>query len=429
MFLFELQDDSPDLRYIGSRPLPDPHPSTDISEKDVASEDIALKRLVALVGTLEQHQRQHGEDVAQALNIRFQLVQALTGIGAYDEAEAHCYKVLEKESRVDVQILLATIYAKTDRPTGSANWLFYALTDFIVLFTKYTLEESVGLFNTIMELFDELSFHSGQDVVPLKAVIDQMWTTLQRPNSGGAPTAIRSQLFVHGFHLAHQCTVLNLWMEAKHLYKYLLEHPSIDVTNNDHAFEEATAHHMYGILLGNEMSWKSSAEQLLLACKCAMKSGLYDRRHIVLFRMNFSDLRPHLRFEPHGDTLAEKIENKLAEMQGKRPIVKDRRVSRVETYLKSDMPWHFGTLELSGIAEQLARLTLPVRSIASSQGDLDRKSTVLRGTANGSRRGGKSEATSGSGSMSWNMSGDGSHVLGTTLSEGSYPGLCDWMLE
>jgi tetratricopeptide (TPR) repeat protein len=285
---FQEQGDLPELRFIGTQ-----------SFLEDASSDV-----LSLTGEFEQYRAGHAKHTPQALTVRFNLAQALEKIGKYEEAEHHYRKILSIESRTNVQKSLGMILAESGRLEESPTLVFSALTGFIVNFGSYSLLTSKEIFGLIFELFVGAVSRRGEKWDPFSQYMDQMMATLRMANSDEDMHRIYPQLFIHGFSFAHQCYILGDIPSAKWLYKYLLECPTVHFDNPYHQFEKFKAHYMYGLLLRKEKWWNSSAEQLLLACRSVMKSGSYDRRLIRLFRVIFSELRPHMTFQFYPPTLS-----------------------------------------------------------------------------------------------------------------------------
>jgi tetratricopeptide (TPR) repeat protein len=419
---------------IGTQPLANSGPAMGFEEHDRISEhaeDVALMDLFALEGKLAKCHRRYEEHSPQALEIRFALAKALKSLGKHDEAENHYRKILDKDSRIDVQAYLGMILAESDRLEESMKWLFIALTGFIVNFGDYSFQGNTSLFVLVYGLFDRLIRQNEQKWAPLKKCMTQMLATLREPKSDEHIHRICPQLFIHGLSFAYQCCLLGLISSAKCLYEYLLEHSSSHFVNNRHAFEKAVAHQRYGLLLRKEKDWASSAKHLLLACKSAMKSGSYDRRLVVLLAINFTNLRPHLTTQPdEEDPLAESIELMLDRMRYQNFTSELVHVSRVEKYFESGLPRHFATFEPSAISHQMAHFTLP--SITTEPSREDRNYTSTAGV---SRRMTRSMRKSASRTMSLNpsvetsesTSSDESNPRGITWSDDENPGVDDGM--
>lgn len=405
--LFQEQGDLPELRCIGTQ-----------SFLEDAANDV-----IALAGESEQYEARHAKHTPQALTVCFNLAQALEKIGKHEEAENHYRKILSIESRINVQTSLGMILAKSGRLERSTTLLFQALTGFIVYYSTYSLLESEWLFDLIFELFVETVSRRGEKWDAFSEYMDQMQATLRNANSDEDMHRIWPQLFIHGFSFAHQCYILGVIRSAECLYKYLLECPTVHFDNPHHQFEKFKAHHMYGLLLRKEKRWKPSAKQLLLACKSVMESCSYDRRLIRLFRVIFSDLRPHLASQLHQeDALADGIEAILVHMWNEVPAPKHPHDSWVENYLQSDLPRDVANFDLSDlvISNHFAQLTLPVQSTASSRIDKG-----LSTTASITRTLTKSIWAN----LSESLSGYESHKLALTFSDEENFGVSDWILE
>jgi len=415
---FGEHNDLAELRGIGKQPFRKPSSVGETEEQDRALEDTALMDVIALQERLVQCLRHYEEHSPQALDIRFLLAKALNGIGVQNEAESHCRRILDKDPQISVQTYLGMILAQNDCLEESTKWLFIALTGFVMNFGTYSLEENRWLFDMIYDLF---VISIQRDWVSLTDGMTEMMATLRKPKSDADIPQICPQLFIHGFSFAQKCNLIGLNNSAKFMYEYLLEHSCTYFVYNSHAFEKAIAHQRYGLLLRKEGNWTSSAQQLLLACKSAMKSGSYDRRLVVLLANNFDDLRPHLSAVPNKvDTLAENIELMLATMRYQNHTSKLDRVVQLERYPEPGLPKHFATFEPSAISHQVAHLTLPLRTTETSRDEEERASTAgpNRIMTRGLRRSAvKSEVKSLSTSLSENTSVDSSHPYGTTMSD------------
>lgn len=416
---FEERNDLAELCGVGKQPFWISNPVTETEAQDRAFEDAAMMEVFALQGKLVQCLSRYEEHSPQALEIRFLLAKALSGIGAENEAESHCRRILDKDDQnPSVQTYLGMILAQNDRLEESTKWLFIALTGFLISFGNYTLDENRWLFDMIYDLF---TISIQRDWVPLTDCMTEMMVTLRKLKSDSDIPQICPQLFIHGFSFAQKCNLIGLNNSAKLLYEYLLEHSRTHFVNNSYAFEKAIAHQRYGLLLRKESNWTSSAQQLLLACRSAMKSGSYDRRMVVLLARNFNDLRPHLAAVPNEtDTLAKNIELMLARMRYQNHTSKHDRVAQLEKYFESDLPIHFATFEPSAISHKVARLTLPLRTTETSRDEGEQASTAgpIRTMTRSLRKSPiKSEVKSLSTSLSENTSGDGSHPWGTTMSD------------
>jgi tetratricopeptide (TPR) repeat protein len=403
-----------------------------VEQEDKVSEEAALKDPSTLAGKLTRYLRQNREYTPQALTVRFELAEALIEIGKYDEAEDHCRDLIAIDSQESVAALLGTIFARTGRLEESTKWLFIALANFILDCTNYSLQQNERLFRRIYYLFAELIWLSQRDWDSLTKTLKEMMVTLKDLRSDEDIHRACPELFIHAFHFAHNCTVLNFVCPAKYLYQHLLE-PSSFYLNGRYASEKAKAHQMYGLLLSGEENWSSSAEQLLLTCESTIESGSYTHQHAAFLTITLNNLRPHLPSENDrpGSTV-KTIETKLDYMKNQISVSDNGfSVLPVENYLQSNLPGLRGAIFLADMSLQ-AQLTLPVRSIVPSQGRTDSNSTLSRrGTVSDDVRVSKKSASSGP--MSSDISGDGSHENGQTWPTSEWDeyadikGICDKM--
>lgn len=433
---FEEYNVWPDLPNNLLQPFLESRSMIAVEQKDEISEEAALKDPSTLTGKLTRYLRQNREYTPQALTVRFELAEALIEIGKYYEAEDHCRDLIAIDSQESVAALLGTIFARTgrleDRLEESTKWLFIALANFILDCTNYSLQQNERLFRRIYYLFAELIWLSEQDWDPLTKTLKEMMGTLKDLRSDEDIHRACPELFIHGFHFAHNCIALNFVYPAKYLYQHLLE-PSSFYLNARHASEKAKAHQMYGLLLSGEKNWSSSAEQLLLTCESTIESGSYTHQYAAFLTITFNNLRPHLPSENDrpGSTV-KTIEAKLDYMKNQISVSDNGfSVLPVENYLQSNLPGLRGAILLADMSLQ-AQLTLPVRSIVSSQGRTDSNSALSRGgkVSDDVRVSKKSVS---SGPMSSDMSGDGSHENGQTWPSSEWDeyadikGICDKM--
>lgn len=422
----------PSEEYDAWPDLPNNVPQPFLESRSIIVVEQENKDPSTLAGKLTRYLRQNREYTPQALTVRFELAEALIEIGKYDEAEDHCRGLIAIDSQESVAALLGTIFARTGRLEKSTKWLFIALTHFILDCTNYSLQENDRFFGRIYYLFAELIWLSEQDWDSLTRTLKEMMLTLKALRSDEDIHRACPELFIHGLHLAHSCTVLNFVYPAKYLYQHLLQ-PSSFYLNGRHASEKAKAHQIYGLLLSGEENWSSSAEQLLLTCESTIESGSYTHQHAAFLTITFNNLRLHLPSENDrpGSTV-KTIETKLDYMKNQ-ISVSDNGLSvlPVENYLQSNLPGLRCAILPADLSLQ-AQLTLPVRSIVPSQGRTVSNSTLSRsGTVSDNVRVSKKSASSGP--MSSDMSGDGSHENGQTWPTSEWDeyadikGICDKM--
>ncbi len=412
-----------------SQPFLEPRSIIVVEQEEEVSEEAALRDPSTLVGELTRYQRQNREYTLQVLRVRFELAEALIETGKYYEAEDHCRDITAINSQESVAALFGTICARTGRLEESIKWVFIALANFILDCTNYSLQQNERLFSRIYYLFAELIWVIEQYWDSLTKILTEMMATLKELRSDEDIHRACPELFIHGLHFAHICFALKLVSPAKYLYQHLLE-PSSFYLNGRHASEKAKAHQMYGLLLSGEEDWSSSAEQLLLTCESTIESGSYTHQHAAFLTITFNNLRPHLPSEnDRPGSIVETIEAKLDYMKNQ-ISVSDNGFS-VENYLQSNLPGLRSAITPADMFRQ-AQLTLPVRSIVSSQGRTDSNSLLRRrGTVSDDVRASNKSASSGP--MSSDMSGDGSHENGYTFRTDVWDeyadikGICDKM--
>jgi hypothetical protein len=188
------------------------------------------------------------------------------------------------------------ILAKVGRIVESMSMLCRALTSFILQFGNNSLDVNGQRFEQIELLFTELVLLMEPDHVGLSVCFCRLMATLSRTSSdaGVNMAQIHRQLFIHGFSLAYEYSLLGLTGSAAWMYQVLLQYcaESLDIVK--HAMEKATAHHRYGVLLREQEDWLSSANQLLEACRSAKYSVTFDSGLCKTLERDYLKLHPHL---------------------------------------------------------------------------------------------------------------------------------------
>ncbi|PMD33564.1 hypothetical protein L207DRAFT_605271 [Hyaloscypha variabilis F] len=418
---FEDYNTWPDVPILSPRDFLDSRFIMIDEQENTASEESTLTDPFTLAAQLRQYLRQNQEYSSQALKVRFHLVEALILVGNYGEAEDHCDALKAILTPEHVATLTGMLLVRTGCEEDAINWMFVALTNFILNCTNYSIQQNKRIFGRIYNLFGEtgrLSEKNWDSLTKRLKGLTDLVATFEMSTPDQDVRRICPELFIHGFQIAHECTVLKLVYAAKYMYEHLVEGSSLYLNGRRHASEKAHAHQMYGLLLGAEKNWSSSAEQLLLVCESTIESGSWSHQHFTFLRVTFNNLTPHLQSGNDGDgSTARTIEKKLEYLKNNISALKNgsehSSVEQVERLLQSNLPWTPRATSQSAVSLQPPSLTLPVRSIAPSQGYPVSNSTVSR-IAAVSLRMGASKKSTGSGFISSNMSGDGSNEKGET---------------
>jgi hypothetical protein len=289
-FLSQEQSHSPDLFEIGAH-LPIVYlPGAQVQQS------YSLANLLLLEVTLAEYQYAHGETGTPTLKQHFEIAKELEGLGYHQNAEHHCRKIIEQGWQTDVETLLSMILAKVGRIVESMSMLSRALTSFILQFGNNSLDVNGQRFEQIELLFTELVLLMEPDHVSLSVCLCRLMATLGRTSSdaGVNMAQIHRQLFIHGFSLAYEYSLLGLTGSAAWMYQVLLQYcaESLDIVK--HAIEKAIAHQRYGVLLREQENWRSSANQLLVACKSAKHSKTFDKGLCETLERDYLKLLPHL---------------------------------------------------------------------------------------------------------------------------------------
>jgi hypothetical protein len=364
----------------------------DNEQGDEASEVAALEDLFGAAVTLAEYRNIYGEFALQTLRQEFQVAKAAERINNSDEAEYHCCRILERHSQIDVHSFLGIIFAKASRFEDASIQLFFALTDFIVRFPSCSWKMNYLIFGPIKLLFEEILRLNEQDWASLASCMTKMMASIDNAYSEGKTVnQIFPRLITYGYSLAHECSALEFFRSAKHMYGVLLDTSPLHLDPNIYRIEKAKAHQKYGLLLKNEKSWMSSARQLLLACEAAKNTGPNDIRRprlIEFLKSDYTELLPHLTSTGTDEvnSIAERIWNILT--PHKRPnsplrenISEVLQVSYLEEcLLSSDSPLCLATPEPSAISH-VAQFAMPLRTAEASHGGIDWSSTASMSTS------------------------------------------------
>jgi hypothetical protein len=118
-----------------------------------------------------------------------------------------------------------------------------------------------------------------------------------------------------------------------------------------HALEKERARQRYGSILRMKNQWRSSAHQLILACKSARNSATVADRLYDELESDYNKLLPHL-----SGNLEERLRRSLDLI---RP---EMGMTRLDEYFRSNLPINFVRPELSALS-QLDRFAAPLRAI------------------------------------------------------------------
>lgn len=278
--LFQEENFSPDLCGIGSH----------VQEENSISED----HLFLLEMTLAEYQYKYGEMGVPTLKQHFETARVLDRIGNYEEAEYHYRKVIAQHWQTDAETFLGIILAKVKRLEGSMAMLIRALTSFIILFDTHSLGWNICLFEDIEYLFTALLLLIEQDATSWSVCLCQLMATLHRTACGETMAQIYPQLFICGFSIAWECSLLGFIDSSDWMYEVLLRHCTESLDIVDHAMEKAIAHRRYAVLLRNQKKWRSSTHQLLMACRSASHSVTLNRAFCKEMESDYLELFPHL---------------------------------------------------------------------------------------------------------------------------------------
>jgi hypothetical protein len=322
-------------------------PALEINGDTNSRSDATLEQLFSLEAALLEQHRKHGEFGLPTLLKHFELAKALEEIGYHHEAEYHCRRVLGRCCHTEAEVFLGIMLVNLNRVEESMTVMLRALTSFIIQFDTNSLHENILLFDAIELLYGILIFLREQDDRALSVCWCQLATTLGAASSNENMVQTHPQLFIHGFTLAHEASLLGLVEGADWMYDYLLQHCAVYLDAVDHALEKATARQRYAAVLRMQNQWRSSAHQLILACKSAghsatVASQLYDE-----LESDYNKLLPHVR-----GNLEARLRRSLDRI---RP---EMGTTRLDAYFRSNLPINFVRPDLPALS-QLDRFATP----------------------------------------------------------------------
>lgn len=368
------------LCYVGNQFTVECCPATDDVQGDTTSDAEKLEELFDLAAALALSQYEVGEFARPTLKLEYSLAVADKNNNYEKEAEYHCRRILAHNPHAHAQALLGMILAEASRLEESTFWLFSAVATFIIAFDR-PFTEPVPLrflrFEPIEALFIKLNtLKTEEDWGSLASCMCQMMLTIQTSISDETFNRIFPQLLIHGFSIAHACSVLGHNSSAECMYQALLKHSSA-LNNTIYGIEKATAHRDYGLLHAREGRWMSSAQQLLSACKSAIALGIHDSHIAAGLKRDYEELLPHMAFESlEEDSPLETIEEMLALLNNRQrspyrqDILTGAQRSRIDSYMSSDLPIQLVTVDHSEISA-VSQFGLPSNSTG---GDRDRSS-------------------------------------------------------
>jgi hypothetical protein len=394
-----------DLHGTGAHSVP--NPSREIEQQNIISgnaEDNTIASLLSLEVTLAKFQYKHARFDPQAMETHFEMAKSLEGLGNYRGAEYHYRIITDRQCLPEVEVCLGSLLAKLGRIEESNTFLFRALTSFIIQFDGNSLQGNVLLFKPIELLFTELIDLREQDDRSLSVCMCQLMTTLRQPTSDNNMSRIYPLLFIHGFSFAYECSILGFVEAADWMYYFLFKDCQSYLDGGHYALDKATAHRRWGLHLRMKQDWRSSAHQLLLACKAAKQSATFDRPLCAELEADYQELLPHLK-----DTSAERLKRSVALLRPEITLLRDD-ISEVavglniDRYFKSGLPRDFTRFELSPLKQ--------LDQFASPPSVVEPVPKVKVPTITTSKT---------------STSGSGSHRYGKTFSEGDYSGVFEWM--
>jgi hypothetical protein len=404
-FLSQEQSHSPYLLGIGAH-LPIVYLlGAQMEQKNSTSKSYPFAHLLPLEVTLAEYQYEHGETGTPTLKQHFEIAKELEGLGYHQNAEYHCRKIIEQHWQTDVETLLGMILAKVGRIVESMSMLSRALTSFILQFDTNSLDGNGRLFEQIELLFTELVLLMEPDHISLTVCFCRLMATLSSTSyddAGVTMAQIHPQLFTHGFSFAYEYSLLGLTGSAAWIYQVLLQYCAESLDIVDHAMEKATAHQRYGVLLREQENWRSSANQLLEACKSAKHSVTFDSRLCRTLESDYLKLLPHL-----GKLLADQLRECLDRIrpQISLPMRNSSELigySHVDEWLNSDPPINATNFLHSPLSqlEQYEQFMMPPKMNKAVQVHPSEELTVLTSSAS--------------------MSGSGSHDRVKTWPDGTW---------
>jgi len=349
-----------DLSGIREHIYVDSSSAREMEQNNGSSADDIYEPMLSLSLRLLEHQCKYGDTASQTLEIHFEMAKLLEEIGNYQEAEYHCRKIITDHCQTDVEILLGLILAKCQRFQESMALLIRALTSFIIQFDINSLHWNMTLAHEIELLCTELVLLGEGDHAGWSLCLCQLMTTLKETSSECALSRIHPQLFIHGFSFAYEFSLVGFTESAGWMYEDLLHNclGVLDIVH--HALVKASAHQRFGALLRKQGRWRSSADQLLLACKSLKYSEKIDRKFCSELEMDYLELAPYLEYSM-TQQLTEALEyirpylllplGDASEPAGS---------SRVADFMNSDLPISFSGFRRS-VLDQLDEFAAPPR--------------------------------------------------------------------
>jgi len=305
------------------------------------AEVVSLQDILDAEIALATYQEFYGDLAPQTLEKRFDLAKAFERSSNDEAAEYHCRRILVSFPQIDVLTFLGMLLVNASRFEEATFLLFSALTEFIVLFTRFSTQVNNSFLETIEGLFSEISLRDDHDWSSLTSSLIKMKTIINKAISRDTTDRIHSQLFLCGFSFAHECTSLGFIRSAMHIYRELLEYPPAELDTAQYRIENAKAHQKYGHLLWRDDKWAPSANQLLLAYKSVINSGTYDSQLGAVLETHYAEFLNHLcSLSPEESSLVKRTTEILTHCRSHLPQVQEDpatiRGSRVEEYLLSD---------------------------------------------------------------------------------------------
>ena len=305
-----LEDDTPEDDTPEDDTPEDDTPEDDTPEDDTLEDD-ALDYLLSCAVTLAEYQCRYRELPPPTIEKHFAVAKAHENMKHYSRAEYHCRRIIDRYCENKAEIFPYTISPNSHRHEKSTTFLIRALTAFIIEFNATSLERNAWHFQHMELLYTVLiriqreRFDAG-----FSLCMHQLKATLALPESDGDMSMIYPQLFIHGFNLAHECSLLGFTQPAAWMYNFLLRFCSEPLDVAHRAAEKAKAHARYSVLLRIQGEWRTSAHQLLLACEVMTSSASSDDTLYDQLQNDFRDLQPCLE-----QTLVEKLRKSLDRVQ------------------------------------------------------------------------------------------------------------------
>jgi hypothetical protein len=288
-----------------------PHPSANMNQVNSTPEDDALDHLLSCAVTLAEYQCRYRELPPPTMEKHFAVAKAHENMGHYFRAEYHCRRIIDRYCENKAETFPYTLSPNSHSHEESTTFLLRALTAFIIEFNANSLDRNAWLFQHMELLFTVLiRIQRGRFDGGFSLCMHQLRGTLALPDSDGDIPMIYPQLFIHGFDIAHECSLLGFTQPAAWIYDFLLRFCSEPLEIAHRALEKAKAHAKYSVLLRMQGEWQSSANQVLLACEVISRSASSDDSLRDQLENDYRDLQPCLE-----QTLAEKLRKYLDRVQ------------------------------------------------------------------------------------------------------------------